>query len=74
MYYKDATDDTAEFSTEVPTEVGNYEVKVVLPATEYYNEVVLVESFKIIRMSPTTGTYVIAEATGKDKWYVENVV
>lgn len=74
LYYKDATDDTAEFSTEVPTEVGNYEVKVVLPATEYYNEVVLVESFKIIRMSPTTGMYVIAEATGKDKWYVENVV
>lgn len=74
LYYRDATDDTSEFTTTIPTEIGTYEVKAVFPETDLYKELVLTAEFEITRMNPATNMYVITEAAGKDGWYTENVV
>ena len=70
FYYRNASDETAEFSTEVPSAEGSYQVQVVLPANENYEEVVLTANFNITRLSATEEMYALSGTVDENGQYV----
>ncbi len=60
VYYKPAVADDTAYSTEAPTAAGSYEAKVTLPATGVYKELMLTDSFSILKKD-ADGAFIVPD-------------
>lgn len=74
LYFRDATNEDAEFTTEVPEKVGSYLVKAVLPESEIYKELTITDTFEIKRMAASAQMYSVSEQEGNNGWNTKDVV
>lgn len=63
----------AEFSETMPTEVGSYEVKAILPQTDFFKELELTDTFDITYLE-LDSPYILSGDKGKNGWYTSNVI
>ena len=73
IYYKDANDANAEYTTIVPTSVGKYDIKAEFPETTNYNKAIATTTFTISRMQATEEMYTISQSDREDGWYKNDV-
>lgn len=74
LYFREAGNENAVFSKEIPTKVGKYEVKAVFAATQNYNAVEVVDEFSLLRASSAKEMYTISNPTGLNGWYTKDVI
>ena len=72
-YYKKTDDDDEAYSSEKPTEVGSYNVKVVIPFTDKCTAVSDESSFDISYLSVPSPAYTVSGTLGKNSYYTTNV-
>ena len=72
--YKAAGSADSSYSPSVPTEVGNYIVKVTLPSNEKYNAVSATADFTINYLPVPQNAYFIRGTQGKGDWYTSEVL
>lgn len=59
--YKKAEEDDSSYSVAVPVMPGTYNVRVTIPATDNYEKLICVSSFKITKLTVTTSKVVISD-------------
>ena len=74
VYYKDAEDETAEFTETVPAATGKYIVRVVFDASTNYEEVIVEAEFNIDRLTPSKEMYEYGTVTNKTGWITEEII
>lgn len=65
--------DGNEYTSQVPTEVGDYYVKAVFPATSRYKEIVIEKPFSISYEETPEKPYTILGNKGNNNWYRSQV-
>lgn len=63
----------AEFTETVPSEVGFYEVKAILPQTDFFKELELTDTFDIAYLE-LDSPFTLSGDEGKNGWYTSDVV
>lgn len=71
VYYKKKSAADSTYTTTVPVEVGEYDVKVVFPENDYYLEVSAIAEFKIL--DANVPAYTITGTRGKNGYYTSDV-
>ena len=74
LSFKDVSDETAEFTTEEPTEEGTYLVRAEFTGETNYKDFAVEKEFTISRKEATADMYTIPEADEITGWYNEMVV
>ncbi|MBP5495327.1 MAG: hypothetical protein J6X97_09530 [Lachnospiraceae bacterium] len=72
--YKAAGSADSAYSPSVPTEAGNYVVKVTLPANDNYNACSATAEFTINYLPVPQNAYFIRGTQGKSDWYTSEVL
>lgn len=74
FYFRDALDETAEYTTEVPTAEGTYIVRAEFTGEVNYTDLVVEDEFTILRKQATEDMYIVPEADEATGWYGEAFV
>lgn len=72
--YKAAGAPDATYSSQKPTAVGNYTVRVVLPGNDNYGQAVGTANFSISYLPAPSPAYELGGTKGNDGWYKSKVV
>ena len=72
--YKEKNADDSKYSKTAPNTVGTYVVRVTIPETENYAETIVTADFRIIYLNAPQTAYVIEGQSGKNNFYVSDVV
>ena len=72
--YKEKNADDSKYSKTAPNTVGTYVVRVTIPETESYAETIVTADFRIIYLNTPQTSYVIEGQSGKNNYYVSDVV
>lgn len=74
LFFRNADDETTEFTTDIPTEVGTYEVKAVFAESDNYAETVTgITTFSITRMPATADMYEVEAPKTEEGWYGDEI-
>lgn len=71
--YKRYGANDATYSNKVPTAVGNYVARVVLPENDKYNQLILTEEFSISYLPVPQDAYTLVGTVGSNGYYVSDV-
>lgn len=73
FFYKVKSADDSAYTKAVPTQMGDYTVKAVFDATDFYSEAVACADFSIEPLAIPANPYTLYGTTGSNGFYISNV-